>query len=59
MMPNFGWMVTFFPPQEVGTQKTIVFHQPHLSQLARFRLLAFARRLRRRFGWSEKLFEVV
>lgn len=58
MMPNFGPVVTFFPPQEVGTQKPITSHRPHHPRLEGFRLLVFARRLRRRFGRNEKSFEV-
>lgn len=57
ILPRFGSVFKFIPPQDSNIKRSITFHRPHQSRIEGYRLLAFARRLRRRFGWHEKSFE--
>ncbi|TVY80275.1 hypothetical protein LSUE1_G005899 [Lachnellula suecica] len=58
VMPKFGSVFTFFPPEGMGVQNSITLHRPHKSSIEGYQLLMFARRLKRVYGWEEKWFEV-
>ncbi|TGJ87658.1 hypothetical protein E0Z10_g1154 [Xylaria hypoxylon] len=58
VMPTFGSVFTFFPPDNMATQKPLTLHRPHKSRIEGYRLLVFARRLNRQYGWGEGTFEI-
>jgi hypothetical protein len=58
IMPKSGSVFTFLPPQDMGVQKSLTIHRPHKSQIEGYKLLIFANRLRRVYGWEEQSFEV-
>lgn len=55
--PRCGSLYTFFPPKEDASKIPITFHRPHQARIEGDILLAFARRLARRYGWSGNTFE--
>jgi hypothetical protein len=57
VMPKFGSVFTFFPPQDFGVQKSLTVHRPHKSRIEGYVLLSFASRLKRVYGWGEQSFE--
>ena len=59
IMPKFGSVFTFFPPEAMGIKKSCTLHRPHRSQIEGHVLLRFANRLRTVYGWGEGSFEVV
>ncbi|GLA61985.1 hypothetical protein AtubIFM56815_003911 [Aspergillus tubingensis] len=58
VIPRFGSVYTFSPPQEYAAQKAITLHRPHKSHIEGYRLLIIGRRLGRRYGWNQNSFEV-
>jgi hypothetical protein len=58
VMPKFGSVFTFFPPQDFRVQKSLTVHRPHKSRIEGHMLLIFASRLKRVYGWGEQSFEV-
>lgn len=58
VIPRFGSVYTFSPPQELAAQKAITLHRPHNHRIEGYRLLILGRRLGRRYGWNDKTFEV-
>lgn len=62
ILPRFGSVYTFAPAEEAvleeGRRRSVTMHRPHRSKIEGFRLLYFARRLRRAFGWGEGSFQV-
>lgn len=58
VVPKFGSVFTFFPPEDMGVQKSLTVHRPHKSQIEGHVLLIFASRLSRVYGWGEQSFEV-
>ncbi|KFY67662.1 hypothetical protein V496_01486 [Pseudogymnoascus sp. VKM F-4515 (FW-2607)] len=59
VLPKFGSVFTFFPPEDMGVKKSITFHRPHKSQIEGYVLLRFASKLKRVYGWAEQSFETV
>jgi hypothetical protein len=59
IMPRFGSVFTFFPPQNMGVQKSLTVHRPHMSRIEGHALLLFASRLKRVYGWGEESFEAI
>ncbi|KAI0534267.1 hypothetical protein GGR58DRAFT_65873 [Xylaria digitata] len=57
VIPKFGSVFTFFPPDTMGTQKPLTLHRPHKSRIEGHLLLVFARRLNRHYGWAEGTFQ--
>ncbi|RFU24060.1 hypothetical protein B7463_g12281, partial [Scytalidium lignicola] len=57
--PKFGSVFTFLPPQDMAVRKSVTLHRPHQSRIEGYKLLLFARRLKRVYGWSERCFELV
>ncbi|KAJ9611720.1 hypothetical protein H2200_004904 [Cladophialophora chaetospira] len=58
VLPRFGSVYTFSPPEDVGMNRAVTVHRPHGSRIEGHLLLVFARKLQRLYGWSEKSFEV-
>lgn len=58
VLPSFGSVFTFVSPDGAAVRKSITFHRPHHSRIEGFRLLGFAKRLTRRFGWTEESFKL-
>ncbi|PSR90863.1 ipa protein [Coniella lustricola] len=59
IIPKFGSVFTFFPPETWNVQRSFTVHRPHGPKIEGHVLLRFARRLRRVYGWSEQSFEAV
>ncbi|KAE8350553.1 hypothetical protein BDV28DRAFT_138936 [Aspergillus coremiiformis] len=59
VVPKFGSIYTFSPPEGFGVPKSITLHRPHQSRIEGYQLLFFASRLTRKYGWDENSFEVV
>jgi hypothetical protein len=58
VMPKTGSVLTFFPPKDMGVEKSLTLHRPHQSRIEGYKLLVFATRLQRVYGWGEQSFEV-
>ncbi len=58
VVPKFGSVFTFLPPESIGVARAITLHRPHQSRIDGYQLLIFARRLRRVYGWGEGTFVV-
>ena len=58
VMPRFGSVYTFFPPESMGVKKSLTIHRPHKSRIEGYFVLVLGRRLKRVYGWEEKMFEV-
>ncbi|KFY03045.1 hypothetical protein V490_00339 [Pseudogymnoascus sp. VKM F-3557] len=59
VVPKLGSVFTFVPPEGMGLKNSITFHRPHQSQIEGYRLLKFASRLKKVYGWGEQSFESV
>ncbi|OJJ51136.1 hypothetical protein ASPZODRAFT_11979 [Penicilliopsis zonata CBS 506.65] len=57
VMPKFGSVFTFFPPEDLDVQRSLTIHRPHQSRIEGYTLLRFANRLKRLYGWGEQSFE--
>ncbi|KAK5652149.1 hypothetical protein OQA88_10791 [Cercophora sp. LCS_1] len=58
VIPKFGSVFTFFPPKTMDVQKPLTLHRPHQPHIEGEKILVFARRLNRAYGWGERTFEV-
>lgn len=56
VIPKFGSVFTFLPPQEVKPNRAFTIHRPHLSEIEGYKLLYFANRLKRAYGWDTESF---
>ncbi|SPO01572.1 uncharacterized protein DNG_04245 [Cephalotrichum gorgonifer] len=56
VVPKFGSVYTFLPPGALAVKRSLTLHRPHGSQIEGFRVLIFAKRLRRVYGWGEGTF---
>lgn len=54
-----GSAVRFSPPPDAEIQRPLTLHQPHKSEIERHKLLCYASRLKREYGWNERSFEKV
>lgn len=52
-----GSAVRFSPPPDVENQQPLTLHQPHKSEVEGYKLLRYASRLKREYGWNERSFE--
>ncbi|KAI1264339.1 hypothetical protein F5Y18DRAFT_390167 [Xylariaceae sp. FL1019] len=59
VLPRFGSVYTFVPPDNMGMQRSLTLHRPHQSQIEGYKLLSYARRLARVYGWNEDSFRPV
>lgn len=57
VLPKFGSVYTFDPPQSMQIQRSVTIHRPHKARIEGYRILIIARRLERVYGWSEKTFK--
>ncbi len=58
VVPKFGSVYTFLPPESMGVKQSITVHRPHKSRIEGYKLLIFSQRLKRVYGWEEMTFEV-
>jgi hypothetical protein len=56
VIPKFGSIYTFSPPENVTVQRDLTLHRPHQSCIEGWRLLVVSRRLKRVYGWDETTF---
>ncbi|KAF4340807.1 Ipa [Fusarium beomiforme] len=57
VLPRFGSVYTFRPPEDMAIKRPVSIHRPHQSQIEGYLILILARRLNRAYGWSEDSFE--
>ncbi|KAK1082585.1 hypothetical protein LTR33_003818 [Friedmanniomyces endolithicus] len=55
--PKGGSIYTFNPPESMSASP-ITLHRPHASEIEGYKLLIFARRLSRVYGWNAQTFEI-
>lgn len=55
--PKGGSIFTFHPPASMSA-RSITLHRPHASDIEGWKLLYFARRLSRTYGWDGETFVV-
>ncbi|OAA44734.1 ipa protein [Cordyceps fumosorosea ARSEF 2679] len=58
VIPKFGSVYTFSPPDTMAVKKSFTAHRPHQSKIEGRVIFIFAQRLRRVYGWGESTFEV-
>ncbi|KAK4150048.1 ipa protein [Chaetomidium leptoderma] len=58
IMPKFGSVYTFLPPESLGVNKSFTVHRPHKSRIEGYMIPILSRRLKRVYGWGEGTFEV-
>ncbi|KAK6193814.1 hypothetical protein LQW54_012068 [Pestalotiopsis sp. IQ-011] len=58
VIPKFGSVYTFIPPHDAANQRPLTVHRPHNSQIEGYKLLSYARRLKRVYGWKPETFEI-
>ncbi|TRX89780.1 hypothetical protein FHL15_009370 [Xylaria flabelliformis] len=56
VIPKFGSVYTFYPPESMAIQKPLTLHRPHKSRIEGYLLPIFARRLNRLYGWGQGTF---
>ncbi|KAI0188478.1 hypothetical protein EV127DRAFT_129948 [Xylaria flabelliformis] len=56
VIPKFGSVYTFYPPESMAIQKPLTLHRPHQSRIEGYLLPIFARRLNRLYGWGQGTF---
>ncbi|KAF5018007.1 hypothetical protein F66182_10033 [Fusarium sp. NRRL 66182] len=59
ILPRFGSVYTFRPPETMSIKRPLSLHRPHQSQIEGYLTLILARRLSRAYGWNENTFETV
>ncbi|WYZ43697.1 hypothetical protein EsH8_VII_000133 [Colletotrichum jinshuiense] len=59
VLPKYGSVFTFMPPESMAVKKPFTVHRPHKSWIEGYTSLIFAQRLKRAYGWGEDTFEVV
>lgn len=57
VVPKYGSVYTFSPPDSMNEKKSFTVHRPHKSRIEGYRIPIFARRLKRTYGWSESTFK--
>lgn len=58
VIPKFGSVYAFLPPESMPVSKSLTLHRPHKSEIDKYRAIVYAKRLRRVYGWNEKTFVV-
>ncbi|KAL2846164.1 hypothetical protein BJY01DRAFT_213521 [Aspergillus pseudoustus] len=56
VIPRFGSIYTFVPPKDFLPPRSFTIHRPHQSRIEGYKLLYFANRLRRIYGWDDASF---
>lgn len=50
VLPKYGSVYTFYPPDGMAVKKPFTIHQPHQSGFEGYRTLILAKRLKRMYG---------
>ncbi|KAK1527739.1 uncharacterized protein CCOS01_08001 [Colletotrichum costaricense] len=58
VLPKYGSVFTFMPPDSMAVKRPFTIHRPHKSQIEGYMTLVYSRRLARAYGWDEKTFSV-
>ncbi|KAJ3535188.1 hypothetical protein NM208_g7237 [Fusarium decemcellulare] len=58
VLPRFGSVYCFYPPESMAIRRPITIHRPHVSEIEGYATLILARRLNRVYGWDAHTFEV-
>ncbi|KAK1729260.1 uncharacterized protein BDZ83DRAFT_568884 [Colletotrichum acutatum] len=58
VLPKYGSVFTFIPPNSMAVKRPFTIHRPHKSQIEGYMTLVYSRRLARAYGWDEKTFSV-
>ncbi|KXH67004.1 hypothetical protein CSAL01_05610 [Colletotrichum salicis] len=56
VLPKYGSVFTFMPPNTMTVKRPFTIHRPHKSQIEGYTTLIYSRRLARAYGWDEKTF---
>lgn len=56
IIPKYGSVYTFLPPQSIPNQRPLTLHRPHQSQIEGYKLLKFKRRLKMVYFWGADTF---
>ncbi|KAJ0414824.1 hypothetical protein BJY00DRAFT_294500 [Aspergillus carlsbadensis] len=56
VIPRFGSIFTFEPPKDFSPPRAFTIHRPHHSRIEGYKLIYFANRLKRIYGWDEASF---
>ncbi|PTB36873.1 hypothetical protein M441DRAFT_61593 [Trichoderma asperellum CBS 433.97] len=59
VVPKYGSVYTFSPPDSMNVKKSFTVHRPHKSRIEGYLIPIFARRLKRTYGWSEGTFKAI
>jgi len=59
VVPKFGSVYAFLPPDTLVAKKPLTLHRPHGSRIEGYMIPIVARRLKKVYGWDETTFEVV
>lgn len=59
VMPQFGSIYRFAPPENKGFSNAFSVHRPHKSRMEDYKMHPLARQLRDLYGWGVETFEVV
>lgn len=59
VIPKFGSVFTFLPPETMGATRSFTVHRPHKSNIEGWQLPIISRRLKRVYGWDENTFKVI
>lgn len=58
VVPRYGSVFTFLPPESMGAQKSLTLHRPHKANIEEWLLPRYARRLQKVYGWGKDTFQV-
>ncbi|KAK4234628.1 hypothetical protein C8A03DRAFT_47089 [Achaetomium macrosporum] len=58
VIPKFGSVYAFHPPDSLEAKKSFTVHRPHRSRTEGHLIHVFARRLKRTYGWKQETVEV-
>ncbi|RDW79311.1 uncharacterized protein DSM5745_06163 [Aspergillus mulundensis] len=58
VIPRFGSVFSFLPPGDPSLSRPFTIHRPHQSRIEGYKLIYFANRLKRIYGWGTDTFEV-
>lgn len=54
---TYGSARKFMPPKKISAQSPLIIHRPHTSRIEGAKLLLFASRLKRVYGWGPNTFQ--
>ncbi|KAL7786230.1 hypothetical protein V8C37DRAFT_392628 [Trichoderma ceciliae] len=58
VIPKYGSVYTFSPPDSMNVKKSFTVHRPHKSRIEGYLIPIYARRLKRTYGWGESTFTI-